>query len=145
MPDARLQHEEHKGRTHMAYGINLAEVQAACGPANIVSLQPGEFLFREGDPAHALYVVKRGLLRVVSGSTIYETLRPGALVGEMGIVEEGSRRSASVIAGLRSELIEIDTARFLALVSEVPDFSLTVMRVMAHRLRVMNQRYRGNP
>jgi len=80
----------------------------------------------------------------VSGSTVYETLRAGGIVGEMGIVEEGSRRSASVIAGTRAELIEIDTPKFLALVSEVPDFSLAVMRVMAHRLRVMNQRYRAN-
>jgi CRP/FNR family cyclic AMP-dependent transcriptional regulator len=128
----------------MAYGVNLAEVQEACGGAEIVSLAPGEFLFREGDPAHALYVVKRGLLRIVSGSTVYETLRAGGIVGEMGIVEEGSRRSASVIAGTSAELIEIDTPKFLALVSEVPDFSLAVMRVMAHRLRVMNQRYRAN-
>ena len=129
----------------MAYGINLAEVQDACGSAAVVSLNPGEFLFREGDPANALYVVKRGLLRVLSGSTVYETVRPGAIVGEMGIVEERSRRSASVIAGTRSELIEIDTLNFLALVSEFPDFSLAVMRVMAHRLRVMNKRYRGTP
>jgi len=127
----------------MAYGINLAEVQAACGSADIVSLDAGEFLFREGDPARALYVVKRGTLRVVSGSTVYETIRPGGIVGEMGIVEEGSFRSASVIAGTHSDLIEIDTQKFLALVSEYPDFSLAVMQVMSHRLRVMNQRYRG--
>jgi CRP-like cAMP-binding protein len=128
----------------MAHGINLAEVQEVCGSSEVVSLAAGQFLFREGDPAHALYVVTRGLLRVVSGSTVYETLRAGSVVGEMGIVEEGSRRSASVIAGTRAELIEIDTPKFLTLVSEVPDFSLAVMRVMAHRLRVMNQRYRAN-
>src|ERR1700752_3999522 len=98
----------------MAYGINLTEVQEACGSAAVVSPDAGEFLFREGDPAHALYVVKRGLLRIVSGNTVYETLRPGAIVGEMGLVEEGSVRSASVIAGTHSELIEIDTQKFLA-------------------------------
>ena len=129
----------------MAHGIDLAEVQEACGPTVVVSLKPGEFLFHEGDPAHALYIVKKGTLRIVSGSTVYETLRPGSVVGEMGIVEEGSRRSASVIAGTSSELIEMDTPKFLALVSEFPAFSLAVMGVMAHRLRVMNKRYRGTP
>jgi CRP/FNR family transcriptional regulator, cyclic AMP receptor protein len=126
----------------MAQGIDLAGVQEACGGTGIVSLAPGEFLFREGDPANALYVVRLGLLRVVRGNAVYETLRAGGIVGEMGIVEEGSRRSASVIAGTRAELFEIDTPKFLALVSEAPDFSLAVMRVMAQRLRVMNQRYR---
>ncbi len=83
----------------MVHGFNLAEVQEICGSADIVSLDSGEFLFREGDPAHALYIVKRGVLRIVSGSTVYETLRAGGIVGEMAIVEEGGRRSASVIAG----------------------------------------------
>jgi CRP/FNR family transcriptional regulator, cyclic AMP receptor protein len=104
---------------------------------------PEIFCFVRVNPPRALYVVKRGTLRVVSGSTVYEMIKPGGIVGEMGIVEERGLRSASVIAGTRSELIEIDTQKFLALVSEYPDFSLAVMRVMSHRLRVMNQRYRG--
>lgn len=54
----------------MALSFNLAEVQEVCGIADIVSLNPGEFLFREGDPAGALYVVKSGVLRIVSGSTV---------------------------------------------------------------------------
>ena len=73
------------------------------GPTETVSLDPGEFLFREGDPAHELYIVRKGLLRIVSGSTVYETVRTGGIVGEMGIVEPGARRSASVIAGTRAE------------------------------------------
>jgi CRP-like cAMP-binding protein len=62
----------------------------------------------------------------------------------MGLVKKGSRRSASVIAGTRAELFEIDAPNFLSLVAKAPDFSLAVMRVMAHRLRIMNQRYRTN-
>jgi len=110
--------------------------------AETVSLDPGEFLFREGDAADALYIVKKGVLRIVSGSTVYETVRAGGIVGEMGIVEQGARRTASVIAGTLAELVKIDTAKFLALVANTPDFSLEVMRIMARRLRVMNRRHR---
>jgi CRP-like cAMP-binding protein len=127
----------------MALEFDLTQVQEICGAAaDLVTLNSGEFLFHEGDPAEALYLVKKGVLRIVSGSTVYETVRAGGIVGEMGIVEEASRRSASVIAGTRSELFEIDTPTFLSLVEQAPEFSLAVMRVMAHRLRVMNQRYR---
>jgi CRP/FNR family transcriptional regulator, cyclic AMP receptor protein len=108
----------------------------------VVSLDAGEFLFREGDAADALYIVRKGTLRVVSGSTVYETLKPGGIVGEMAIVDQSARRSASVIAGTHAELTKIDTAQFLALVAHNPDFSLEVMRVMARRLRIMNRRYR---
>jgi CRP/FNR family cyclic AMP-dependent transcriptional regulator len=132
----------HFGPPGMAKGFNLAEVQEVCGSADTVSLNPGEFLFQEGDPAHAFYIVKAGVLRIVSGSTVYETLRAGGIVGEMAIVEEEGRRSASVIAGTHAELLEFDAPKFLSLVAQMPEFSLAVMRVMAQRLRVMNQRHR---
>ena len=106
-----------------------------------ISLGAGEFLFREGDAADALYIVKKGTLRVVGGSTVYETLKPGGVVGEMAIVDQSSRRSASVIAGTHAELLKIDRKQFLELVASNPDFSVEVMQVMARRLRVMNQRY----
>jgi CRP-like cAMP-binding protein len=66
---------------------------------------------------------------------VYETVRAGGIVGEMAIVNKGARRSASVIAGTRAELLKIDTPTFLSLVASKPDFALEVMRVMAHRLR----------
>jgi CRP/FNR family transcriptional regulator, cyclic AMP receptor protein len=107
-----------------------------------VRLRAGEFLFREGDDADALYIVNSGVLRVVSGSTLYETVTAGGIIGEMAIVDEGMPRSASVIAGTSAELSKIDLAEFLALISSEPDFALVIMRVMARRLRVMNGRWR---
>jgi CRP/FNR family cyclic AMP-dependent transcriptional regulator len=121
---------------------DIAGIGGLGGTAETVSLLPGEFLFREGDDAHALYVVKSGVVRVVSGSTVYETVRAGGIVGEMAIVDEGMPRSASVIAGTHAELIRIDASEFAALIASVPDFALMIMRVMVRRLRLMNQRYR---
>jgi len=34
----------------------------------VVSLDAGEFLFRDGDAADALYIVRKGTLRVVSAA-----------------------------------------------------------------------------
>jgi CRP-like cAMP-binding protein len=127
----------------MVKELALSEIMEICGPAESVVLHAGEFLFQEGDEAHALYVVKKGVLRVVSGSTVYETVRAGGIVGEMAIIDERTR-SASVIAGTYCELIEIDVAEFLSLVATTPSFALTVMRVMARRLRTMDQRYGRN-
>jgi CRP/FNR family cyclic AMP-dependent transcriptional regulator len=127
----------------MVQELDVSEIVKLCSPAESVVLHPGEFLFQEGDEAHALYVVKKGVLRVVSGSTVYETVRAGGIVGEMAIIDERTR-SASVIAGTYCELLEIDVAQFLSLVATKPSFALTVMRVMARRLRIMDQRYGRN-
>lgn len=107
-----------------------------------ITLRPGEFLFREGDEADALFIVVRGSLRILSGSAVYEVVQTGGIVGEMAIVDPGVPRSASVIAGTYAELIRIEPIDFLALVGATPDFALMVMRVMSRRLRLMNRRYR---
>jgi len=123
----------------MVQELDVSEILELCSPAESVVLRAGEFLFQEGTEAHALYVVKKGVLRVVSGSTVYETVRAGGIVGEMAIIDERTR-SASVIAGTYSELLEVDVAKFLSLVATEPSFALTVMRIMARRLRIMDQR-----
>jgi CRP/FNR family cyclic AMP-dependent transcriptional regulator len=128
----------------MIKDIAVEQILAACEEAKSVTLKPGEVLFREGDEAHAMYVVKHGTLRILSGSTILETVREGGLIGEMAIIEEHMPRSATVIAGTYCELVEIDVPRFLSLVAGTPDFSITVLRVIARRLRVMNRRYRDS-
>jgi CRP-like cAMP-binding protein len=126
----------------MIQDLAVDDIVTACGDAKTVVLKAGEVLFREGDDAHAMYVVKHGTLRILSGSAILETVRDGGLVGEMAIVEEHMPRSATVIAGTYCELVEIDVPRFLALVANTPAFSIMVLRVIARRLRVMNRRYR---
>ena len=128
----------------MIKDIAVEQILAACDEAKTVTLKPGEVLFREGDEANAMYVVKHGTLRVLSGSTILETVREGGLIGEMAIIEEHMPRSATVIAGTYCELVEIDVPRFLSLVAGTPDFSITVLRVISRRLRVMNRRYRDS-
>ena len=127
----------------MTHGVDLDEVLKLCSDAQPISLKPGEILFREGDEAASMYIVKSGLLRILSGSTMYETVGPGGLIGEMAIVEERVPRSATVIAGTCAELIEIDMPRFLSLVTSTPNFSIAVMRVISRRLRIMNRRYRA--
>jgi hypothetical protein len=47
----------------MVKELALSEIMEICGPAESVVLHAGEFLFQEGDEAHALYVVKKGVLR----------------------------------------------------------------------------------
>ena len=128
----------------MITDIAVAEILATLDDAKTIALKPGEILFREGDEALSMYIVKQGTLRVLSGSTILETVRDGGIIGEMAIIEEHMPRSATVIAGTHCELVEIDVARFLSMVANTPAFSLTVLRVISRRLRVMNRRYRDS-
>jgi CRP/FNR family transcriptional regulator, cyclic AMP receptor protein len=125
--------------------FNLSDLDELCGRTEPISVRPGEFLFRENDEGRALYIVRKGGLRIMSGSTVYETVTAGGVVGEMALIDEGAPRSASVLAASYAELWEIDTDKFRSMVASNPNFALMIMRVMARRLRVMNQRYRPAP
>ena len=106
------------------------------------ALQAGEILFKEGDPGTTMYLVRSGVLRIRSGSVVYEDVAAGGIVGEMGLVEKHMPRSATVYALQPTELVEIDEDKFARLVERVPSFAITVMRVLSRRLRHMDRRYR---
>ncbi len=108
----------------------------------IIALQPGEILFKEGDPGTSMYIVRDGVLRIRSGSVVYEDVVRGGVVGEMGLVEKLMPRSATVYALTAAELAEIDEERFFMLVERQPQIAITVMRVLSRRLRHMDSRYR---
>lgn len=90
----------------IARGVDVGKVEKLCNAPEIVALRYGEFLFREGDEGDALYIVKSGTVRIISGSVVYETVRSEGVVGEMPLVDSGMPRSASVIAATSAELIK---------------------------------------
>jgi len=100
-------------------------------------LEQGETLFRQGDRGDCMYVLLDGSVDILVGSTVVESARPGALLGEMAMVDS-SPRSATVIATSDCKLARIDQFRFHFLVQQTPNFATYVMKVMADRLRRMN-------
>jgi CRP-like cAMP-binding protein len=107
------------------------------GDPNRVKLTQGQILFKKGDPAKHLYIVESGKLEVVENDHVLETIGEDDIVGEMALIDGGTR-SATVRAAVASKVIQIDEKRFLRMVSDTPFFAIRVMRVMTARLRAMN-------
>ena len=109
------------------------------GARNLVAMQAGLALFSEGEPGKCMYVLMEGSAAVCVAGEVLEVARPGALLGEMALVDS-SVRSATVITRSACRVIAIDKTQFDALVRESPEFARHVMMVMADRLRHMNER-----
>lgn len=103
----------------------------------------GEKIFLQGDVPAAMYVVRSGLVHILSFGRILEDVGPGGVVGEMAIIEEAPR-SAAAMAGADTEVIVIDRPAFVRIVRREPEFALEVMRQLAARIRRMNGRAAGN-
>jgi CRP-like cAMP-binding protein len=98
----------------------------------------GTAIFREGDEAHELYVIKSGEVRIQIGNRTVSELSTDHVFGEMALIDN-EPRSASAIAVTDVELVPVSEKQFLFLVSQTPYFALKVMRVLAQRLRVTNK------
>lgn len=101
---------------------------------DIVVIDAGQALFAEGEKGQLMYVLTVGTAEIIVRNRIVETIQPGNIVGEMGLVAPGPR-SASVVATTRCEFVAIDEKRFQYLVQQTPYFATQVMRTMAERLR----------
>ena len=104
----------------------------------IIQVPAGGVLFSENEDGHMMYVLTVGTAEVIVNNRVVETLEHGSIVGEMGLVSPGPR-SARVVAVSDCEFVEIDEKRFQFLVQQTPYFATQVMRVMAERLRKLNQ------
>jgi len=98
---------------------------------------PFGVIFSEGSPGDYLYVLLEGEVSVSIRGTDIWTLKPGEVFGEMALIDR-QPRSATAMAATTVRVIRIDELGFLKLVKEAPRFSLHVMRVMAKRLRALD-------
>lgn len=106
--------------------------------ADYETVAAGDTVFTAGESGDTMFVVKEGALTVTIDGKQVTTLGPDDIFGEMALIDK-SPRSATVTATSDSVVIPLDERRFLYLVHESPYFALDVMKVMANRLRTMNQ------
>ena len=76
-------------------------------------------------------------MEILLGNFVLKTVGPGALIGEMALIDE-SPRTASAVAKTSCRLAEIDRRRFHFLVQQTPHFATHVMKTLADSLRHMN-------
>jgi len=109
------------------------------GELSWVYLQRDEVLFREGDPADALYVVLQGRLQVVRERAghpveVVTEIGRGQPVGEIGLLT-GDARSSTVRAIRDTELIRFSEQGFRSLLRHSPQALIPLMRTLARRLQ----------
>ena len=104
------------------------------------TFKAGGIIFREGDEASELFVIKSGQVRVQIGNRTIRELGAESIFGEMALIDS-EPRSATVTAITDVELVPVSEKQFLFLVSQTPYFALKVMRVLAERLRATNKTF----
>jgi CRP-like cAMP-binding protein len=119
----------------------LAEVAAA---GEEIELVRGDVLFDAGDPSDALYLVTGGRIAMAMSSpvdrreSVVALMEPGDLFGDMGMLDD-SPRSTLARALEPSSVLQIPFEPVRALFNEDPRLLWNVARLLATRLRVMDE------
>ena len=104
-----------------------------------------EVLFHAGDPAASVHLVAKGRLavRVTTPLGDVATLHvvvAGDVLGEMALLAPGGVRSATAIALEPTETLMIDASAFADLRRSEPEFTEALVRLLANRVRQLNDR-----
>jgi CRP-like cAMP-binding protein len=103
----------------------------------------GEFVFREGEPGHTVYVLREGHVRIMRNvrgrERTFAVLGPGDFFGEMAIIT-GKPRNASAQAEDEVTMLELDAARFESMVQKEPSIAARIIQRLCDRLDLADQR-----
>jgi NTE family protein len=127
---------EHIAAVPMFAGLPADSIAHLAEHVRPVSLPAGEWLFKEGDAADAVYVVTSGRLEVLLERDKPELLRllgPGDVVGELALLT-ASGRAASIRARRDSDLIALRQDDFDRLLDDDRRFSRDLLRIMGLQL-----------
>jgi EAL domain-containing protein (putative c-di-GMP-specific phosphodiesterase class I) len=112
-----------------------------------IELKPGEHLFREGDEPTTAFVIESGILRVTTqrdgADVILGDLGPGALVGEMAVLDD-SRRSATATALESSVLTPVDRSQFAERLGEADPVVRALLLSQLSRYRTALATFTGH-
>jgi CRP-like cAMP-binding protein len=99
-----------------------------------------EVLFHEGDPGETVHLLDRGrvAIRITTPMGDVATLRvrgPGAVVGELALLGDLSRRTATVVALERVETLALHRDQFAELRRRHPSVDAFLANVLAEEIR----------
>jgi len=139
-PHFRYARFSNRGAFRMSYTRNFAHLFDHT--VEVERYSAGDVIYRQGEEAHKMYVLKEGRVDIQYNGHTVTTLSEGEIFGEMALIE-GQTRIAAVRANTDCVLVPIDQRRFHFMVTQTPRFATDVMAVMADRIKMLLEHIYG--
>ncbi len=119
--------------------LGAEELALLAQAVEVLRLEPGQTLFKAGDPGEAMYIVSSGEMEISvvdrAGQKIVLTGRHrGDVFGELAMLDDGTR-TATATALIETELLELDRGDLLLLVTQKPEAALHLLGAMGAMTR----------
>jgi len=129
------------GGCPLFHGLDGAGLAAVAAAAIEVEFPAERVIARQGEIGTGFFVVVDGSVRVVRDGTVVARLGPGEFFGELSVLD-GGPRVAQVLAAEPTRCLALASWDFERVLREEPAVALSVLRVVAARLREVTTDHR---
>jgi CRP/FNR family cyclic AMP-dependent transcriptional regulator len=121
-------------------GLSDRELAAVANALKERRYDTGDTVVGEGEGGVGFFVIADGSARVETRGERRGTLTPGASFGEVALLDDGGRRTATVIAESPLRVYGLTAWQFTPLLEQHPTIALKIARILARRLREAEER-----
>lgn len=123
--------------------LDETDLEALRSAVQVVAMDAGEVVVREGDSADRLYCLVEGEVQVVKnylepGAQTVDILSPGDYFGEMALVGDDVKRSATVVTSEASKFLALGKDAFRTAILGNASIAYTMLVEAFRRLRQAN-------
>jgi CRP/FNR family transcriptional regulator, cyclic AMP receptor protein len=122
-------------------GLDGTGLGAVSSAAIEVDFPADRVIARQGEIGTGFFVIVEGMVRVIRDGTVVARLGPGEFFGELSVLD-GGPRVAQVTAETPTRCLAIASWDFERVLREEPGVALSVLRVVAGRLREVTADHR---
>jgi CRP/FNR family transcriptional regulator, cyclic AMP receptor protein len=107
-----------------------------------VNLAAGTVIVDQGQTGREAFVMVSGSATVRRNGKKVATLGPGAVIGELSLLDHGPR-TATVVCDVDSAVLVISQRNFIGVLDEVPALAHKLLASLAGRIRDFDRKYYG--
>ena len=121
-------------------GLSDRELEAVAHAAKERRFDTGDTVVVEGEGGVGFFVVADGTARVEAHGKRLGTISSGASFGEVALLDDSGRRSATVVAESPLRVYGLTAWQFTPLLEQHPSIAVKIAKMLARRLREAEER-----
>jgi len=129
---------DHLAQIRLFSSCNSKELAKIARASDELSLPEGKILMTQGETGREAFVIVDGRARVEVGDVEVAELGPGDHVGELALLDGGTR-TATVTATTDMTVLVISQRAFFGLIDEVPGLARKILASLAGMVRELDE------
>lgn len=139
---SRKRHLEHLRNVPLFSACTNKELDRVARVGDEITMTAGTTIVDQGQMGREAFVLLEGEATVKRNKRKVATLEPGAVIGQLSLLDHGPR-TASVVCDTDCTLLVIDQRRFVAVLDDVPSINHKMLASMANTIRELDRQYYG--